>query len=140
MLGIETLLVIGGKILDKVLPDPKAKAEAQLELLRLQQSGQLAEMDHELKLTLAQTDINREEAKNPSIFVSGWRPFVGWICGVGLGYQFLVMPLVSWYAVNHAMQTPPSLDMGTLITLLGGMLGLGGLRTFEKYQGVARVR
>jgi len=74
-----------------------------------------------------QLDINKQEAISTNWFVAGWRPFIGWICGVGLGYQFLIFPLLHGY-----VQGMLPLDMGTLITLLGGMLGMGGLRTYEK--------
>lgn len=83
-------------------------------------------------LSLAQMDVNKEEAKNPNWFVSGWRPYIGWICGTGLGYQFLVYPILVAF-VPKIVQ----LDMGTLITLLTGMLGLGVLRTKEKLERVA---
>ena len=84
-----------------------------------------------------QLEINKVEAANPSLFVSGWRPFVGWVCGCGLVYSFVGQPLLSWYSSLHSMGIPPSLDMGTLLTTLGGLLGLGGLRTVEKINGVA---
>lgn len=125
------ILGIGSKLIDKLIPDPKAKAEAQLKLLELQQNGELA-------VIAGQSAVNLEEARNPNIFISGWRPFVGWICGVGLATQFLIGPLFTWISTlfGHATKFP-DLDMGTLTTLLIGMLGLGGMRTVEKLQGVA---
>ena len=125
------ILEIGGKVFDRLFPD-KAKAEAaKFELFKLQQSGELA--------TIAgQLEINKVEAANPSLFVSGWRPFVGWICGFGLLYSFIGQPLLSWASVNFDFAIPPVLDLGTLLTVLGGMLGLGGLRTFEKISWVDR--
>jgi hypothetical protein len=127
---VTAALDIGGKLIDKFFPDPTAKAEAQLKLLALQQSGELSAM-------MAQTDINKVEAANPSLFVSGWRPAVGWVCVFGLVYTFMAQPLLTWYANNHTLTAPPVLDLGTLVTLLGGMLGLSGLRTKEKIEGVA---
>lgn len=129
---LDSLLSIGTKIIDKVIPDPNAAAAAKLELLKLNEQGRLAEMAQELSLAKLQTDTNTEEAKSSNIFVSGWRPFIGWVCGIGLLYQFLVFPIL-------VSQIPKvvSLDMGTLITLLTGMLGLAGMRTAEKKAGVA---
>lgn len=126
------------KILDKIIPDPQAKAQAQLELLRLQQAGEFKELDNQLQRDLSQIDVNKAEAANASLLVSGWRPAIGWICGAGLCVQFLVAPLFTWAAAlaGHPVVFP-QLDMGMLLTLLGGMLGLGSLRTLEKVKGVA---
>lgn len=84
-----------------------------------------------------QTDVNKAEAANSSIFVAGWRPYIGWVCGSGLAFQFIIAPLATWGSAlwGRTIQFP-SLDMGTLLTLLLGMLGLGGMRTFEKVNGV----
>ncbi|HEY6225415.1 MAG TPA: 3TM-type holin [Gemmatimonadales bacterium] len=124
-------------ILDKLIPDPAAKAAAQLEAMRLAQAGEFKEIDTQLQRDLAQIAVNQAEAQSSDFFRAGWRPFVGWICGVGLGVQFLVAPLASWVAalIGHAIAFP-TLDMGTLMTLLAGMLGLGTLRTAEKVKGV----
>ena len=124
-------------ILDKLIPDPAAKAAAQLEAMRLAQAGEFKEIDTQLQRDLAQIAVNQAEAQSNDFFRAGWRPFVGWICGVGLGVQFLVAPLASWVAalIGHAIAFP-TLDMGTLMTLLAGMLGLGTLRTAEKVKGV----
>lgn len=137
---VTAALDLGGKLIDKVFPDAQAKANAQLELLKLAQAGELAELGANTELAKAQVELNQAEATNPSLFVSGWRPFIGWICGVGLAYQFLIHPLAV-FALRLAGQNAhlPPLDGGTLTTLLFGMLGLGGMRTFEKLNGVARV-
>jgi len=126
------------KVIDKLIPDPQAKAQAQLDLLKLQQAGEFKELDAELALKLEQIKVNALEAQSPDFFRGGWRPFVGWVCGTGLAVQFLVAPLATWAAAlyGHAVAFP-SLDMGTLMTLLGGLLGLGTLRTTEKIKGVA---
>lgn len=126
------LMSVVPKLLDKIFPDPNVAAEAKLKLLELQQTGYLAEI-------ASQTETNKVEAASASVFVAGWRPFIGWVCGSGLAIQFIVAPMSMWIAslFGHIIQFP-SLDMGTLLTLLGGMLGLGGMRTFEKLNGVAR--
>jgi len=128
---LSALLDIGGKVIDRVWPDPEKAAAAKLELFKMQQSGELA-------VIAGQLDINKAEASNPSVFVSGARPFILWICGFGLGMQFLVLPIAQWTLVLMGKNVIlPPLDVGTLLTLLGGLLGLGGLRTIEKLNGVA---
>jgi len=125
------LLGFGTKILDKVIPDPKAKAEAIQKLAELEQSGDLA-------VIAGQNKINEIEAANPNIFVSGWRPFIGWVCGSALAIQMVLGPLVVWGSEMTAHPVKMvMLDVSLLTTLLVGMLGLGGMRTVEKLQGVA---
>jgi len=122
----DLLIGLASKVFDKVFPDPVKAAEAKLELYKLQQSGELASM-------LAQTDINKAEAVSSSVFVAGWRPFIGWVCGFSLMYQYLVRPIILGFYPELSF---PGLD-DNLWQLLLGMLGLGGLRTFEKTKGVA---
>jgi hypothetical protein len=123
---VSALLDIGGKVLDRVFPDPAQQAVAKLELMKLQQSGELAQI-------AGQMDINKIEASNSSIFVSGWRPAIGWICGAGFAVQFVIGPLAEWGSTlaGHPVKFP-QMDTGTMMPLLLGMLGLGGLRTAEK--------
>ena len=126
------------KIIDKVIPDPAAKAAAQIELLRLQQSGELAQLAAETELAKGQNEVNKQEAASTNLFVSGWRPFVGWVCGLGMASQFVVAPFVTWGSALLGHPTAfPVLDLSTLLTLLFGMLGLGAMRTTEKINGVA---
>lgn len=117
---------IGGKLLDHFFPDPTARANAQLELEKLRSSGDLAVIS-------GQAEINKAEASNTRLFVSGWRPAVGWTCAAGMIMQFVVSPICAWTATlsGHPV-TLPNLDTGTLTTLLVGMLGLGSMRTIEK--------
>ena len=94
-------------------------------------------------LVQGQLEINKQEAQHPSIFVAGWRPFIGWVCGVALVWNFIIQPLLLWIAwmmpeLGIDMSTAPKLDSGELMTVLLGMLGLGGLRTYEKRLGVSR--
>jgi hypothetical protein len=87
----------------------------------------------DLQQAQMQADVNKQEASSSSMFVAGWRPAVGWVCAVGLLTQFLVAPLTTWVAALLGKTVVfPTLDMGTLMTLLLGMLGLGGMRTYEK--------
>jgi hypothetical protein len=86
----------------------------------------------------AQTDINKEEAKSTSVFVSGWRPYVGWICGSAFALHYLMLPVANFIMVAEGYkEVVLAFDMQTLMTLLMGLLGLGGMRTYEKVQGVA---
>jgi hypothetical protein len=128
---ISAALDLGNTLITRIFPDPAQAANAKLELLKLQQSGDLATMT-------AQTDINKEEAKSSSLFVSGWRPAIGWVCALALAYQYLVRPLGGTLAGVFGLTIPPlpGLD-DNLWQLMMGMLGMGGLRTFEKLQGVA---
>lgn len=128
---VTALLDIGSKVIDRIWPDPAQAAQAKLELLKLQQSGDLAQIAGQLK-------INDSEAQNPNPFVSGWRPFIGWICGAGFAVQFVVGPLGEWLSMLYGHPVKfPQMDLGTMMPLLFGMLGLGAYRTAEKIQGVA---
>jgi Holin of 3TMs, for gene-transfer release len=129
---VTAVLDIGGKIIDKFWPDPATANAAKLEMYKAQQEGALAELTESTKLALAQIEVNKADAQSGSFWQSGWRPQIGWICGWGLGYQFLVYPML--VAVYPKIV---QLDMGTLLTLLGGLLGLGAMRTTEKLQGKA---
>lgn len=137
--GIGSVFDFGSKVIDKLFPDKTEAERVKLELFKAQQAGQLAELTAQWDNAKAQAAVNQVEAANPSLFVSGARPFIMWICGIGLGMQFLVSPLIQWggAAFGKTIVLPP-LDMGTLLTLLGGMLGLSGMRTVEKLSGVAR--
>ena len=128
---LSALLDIGGKVIDRVWPDPEKAAAAKLELFKMQQSGELA-------VIAGQLDINKVEAANPSVFVSGWRPFIGWGCGSGFAIQFVIGPLAEWGSALYGHPVKfPQMDMGTMMPLLAGMLGLGAMRTAEKINGVA---
>lgn len=91
--------------------------------------GKEIDPDKMMELVKVQSEINKMEAQHRSIFVAGWRPFIGWICGVALLYNFIIRDVIAWASPNIM---PPAIQMDQLITILLGMLGLGGLRTFEK--------
>ncbi len=105
-MGVTDLLTIGLKVVDRVLPDPAAKQAAQLELLKMQQQGDLAQLAADTDLAKGQLAVDQAEAANPNLFVSGWRPFIGWVCGSGLAFQFMVHPVL----VGFGMKLP-DLDM-----------------------------
>jgi hypothetical protein len=91
--------------------------------------GKEIDPDKMMELVKVQSEINKMEAQHRSIFVAGWRPFIGWICGIALLYNFIIRDLIAWVSPDVM---PPAIQMDQLITILLGMLGLGGLRTFEK--------
>lgn len=124
-------------LIDKLIPDKGAADAAKLKLLELQQTGELAALDADLKLALGQLDVNKAEAESTSAFKGNWRPAVGWICAFALAYQMIVRPILAWVSAIYAWMPPPSLELDTLLTLLFGMLGLGAMRTAEKFKGVA---
>ena len=127
------------QVLDKIIPDPKAAAEAKLKALELAQKGDLAALDAELRLALGQIEVNKAEAATTDMFRGGWRPAVGWVCVVGLAYQFILQPVLPWAVALFGAKVPPlpAIDNEALMVLLTGMLGLGGLRTFERVKGKA---
>jgi hypothetical protein len=86
-----------------------------------------------------QMDINKVEAANPSVFVSGWRPFIGWVCGSACAWNWIGLPVAKLAAVvlGHSIDLSPA-DLTEMMPVLLGMLGLGGLRTLEKFKGVSR--
>lgn len=128
---IESILEIGSKIFDRVIPDTNKRQEAK-EALEMALAGQ------DFQLAIEQIKINAVEAQNGNIFVSGWRPFVGWVCGVAFGLHFLIFPIVD-KIITIFGGTPIGIpfDMDTLLYALGGLLGLGGFRSYEKVKGVA---
>jgi hypothetical protein len=117
-------------LIDKVLgfiPNPNERAEVRAKLEAAEQRG-------ELDLALGQMGVNKQEAAHNSIFVAGWRPFIGWVCGAGLAYNVVLNPILStWFEM-------PPVDPAMLYPVLMGMLGMGGLRTYEKYKGVSREK
>jgi hypothetical protein len=123
-------------IIDKIIPDPAQAAEAKLKALELAQKGELAALDAEMRLALGQIDINKAEAATDP-YRGGWRPACGWVCAFGLGYTFILRPLLPFFAgvLGHEVPELPAIDIETLMVLLTGMLGLGGLRSFERVRG-----
>ena len=130
-MSIMALLPMIGEIIDRVIPDNNAKAKAKAELAGLAAQG-------ELSVILKQIEVNVNEAKSKNLFVAGWRPFIGWTCGIAFAYHFVAYHIIKVVMVIFGFDTEvlPDFDMASLLTVLMGMLGLGGLRTFEKYRGV----
>lgn len=135
---ISAVLDIGKMAISRIWPDPERQAAAQLKLSELAASGDIAKLNAEVQLLIGQMDINKIEASSKSLFVSGWRPFVGWVCGFGVAWNFVIQPLISWIAFlfDVDLMGAPRLDISDLMTLLLGMLGLAAQRTYEKRHGV----
>lgn len=123
------IVEIGGRLLDKIIPDKDAREKAKAELLKTAQ-------DQDFQRDMAQIELNKEEAKM-DLFRGGWRPAVGWTCGIAFALHFVVFPLLNFFlAAAEQPQIVVAFDMDTLMTLLLGLLGLGGLRTAEKWKGL----
>ena len=124
-----------GPLIDRI-PDPNERARAR-------EAAETQMLNAMSAIVQGQLEINRKEAEHSSIFVAGWRPAIGWVCGTALAWNFVIQPLLLWGAwlmpeYQSAIATAPKLDSGELMTVLLGMLGLGGFRTYEKRIGVAR--
>ena len=132
-MSVVAFLPIIGNLLDRLLPDKTASEKAKQDLALLAAKG-------ELDLLVGQLEVNKNEAESRDPFVSRWRPFIGWVCGAAFAYHFLIVPLlisiasVSGVDVSHI----PHFDMDALLYVLGGLLGLGGLRTVEKVKGASK--
>jgi len=128
---ISALLNIGNTLINKLFPDPAQAAQAQLALLKMQQDGELAAIS-------GQMEINKIEAGSSSVFVAGWRPFAGWVCGIGLAYVSIIEPVARLVATLVGYTGAfPDIDTTLTMQVLLGMLGMGGLRTLDKIKGVA---
>ena len=120
-------------ILDKVIEDKDQKARLAIELSTMADT-------HAHQALLAQLEINKAEAASGSLFKGGWRPAVGWICAIAFGYHFVLQPLIIFVVTIIGIDIPelPNFDMSTLLTTLGGLLGIGGLRSYEKTKGLTK--
>jgi hypothetical protein len=125
------------QIANKLIPDPAQQAQFQIQLLQLQQTSEFQELNAQLQMAQTQTNTNNTEASNANLFVAGWRPFIGWICGSGLAWNFAGVPLINavMTIIGHPVNIPVA-DLSEMMPLLIGMLGLGGMRTYEKINGV----
>jgi len=124
--GVAKPIEAVGNIVDELFTSKEEKLTHEEVKMRLLQKPQII-----------QTEINKIEAQHRSIFVAGWRPFIGWVCGTALAYNFVLRDLMAWAILNSktTVSLPPALQMEHLMTVLLGMLGLGGLRTWEKFKG-----
>lgn len=120
-------------ILDKFIEDKDQKAALAHEIATMSER-------HAQELAKGQLEINKAEAASGSVFKGGWRPFIGWVCGIAFAYHFVLQPLIVFGVTAAGVEIPdlPSFDMGSLMTVMMGMLGLGGLRSYEKKQGLTK--
>jgi len=120
-------------LLDKFIEDKDTKAKLAHDIPTMSER-------HAHDLALAQIQVNAAEAASGSLFKGGWRPFIGWTCGLAFFYHFVGQPVAVFALTVTGTEIPalPEFDMGTLLTVLGGMLGIGGLRTYEKQKGLTK--
>jgi hypothetical protein len=141
LIGIGSIIEGVGKIAGDLVTTDKERITLELEGRKLD----LEEKRIDQTTDLAQVEVNKIEAASSSLFVAGWRPAVGWVGVLGLVYQFLGYPLMQWGwafgqgvdLIPKELHPPPDLDVEQLMTLLAGLLGFGGMRSFEKHKGVA---
>jgi len=136
--GLDDIIATGLKIIDKFIPDPEAKARAQLEMMNIKQAEEFKKIDAALQEQQMQADINKVEAGSDHVFVAGWRPFIGWVCGAGLALQVIIFPCISTVVSLIIGHPPvmPEMPIEVLMVNLTGMLGLGAYRSYEKVKGV----
>lgn len=135
ILGISSVVESVGKVIGDLHTSDKERMELELEAKRIDQA-----------IDLGQTEVNKVEAANQNLFVAGWRPAIGWVGAGAMAYQFLLYPLLVWAwtwlqagdYVPKQVTPPPMLDTEALWVILSGMLGIAGMRSFEKTRGVAR--
>ena len=132
---LETLIGPVSTLLDKFIPDADERNRLAHEIATMSER-------HAHELAKGQLEVNKTEAAHKSLFVAGWRPFVGWTCARALFWHFLGLPVTLFWTAYTGAEVPalPAFDMQSLMTVLLGMLGLGGLRTYEKMKGVQREK
>lgn len=120
-------------LLDKFIQDKDLKAKLAHDIATMAEK-------HSHENALAQIEVNKIEAASSDFFKSSWRPFIGWVCGVAFAYHFVLQPIIIFVVALFGAQIPalPEFDMASLMTVLGGLLGLGGLRTYEKSKGLTK--
>lgn len=130
---LEALIGPVSGLLDKFIEDKDQKAKLAHEIATMSER-------HAHELAKGQIEINKAEAQHRSMFVAGWRPFLGWCLSFAMAWHFVLAPFTMFVCAYAGIEIPalPEFDMGSLMTVLMGMLGLGGLRTFEKYKGVTK--
>jgi len=120
-------------LLDKVIEDKDQKAQLAHEIATMSDN-------HAQQALMGQLEINKAEAASGSIFKGGWRPFIGWVCGVAFAYHFVLQPLIVFGVSAAGVDIPelPEFDMGSLMTVMMGMLGLGSMRSIEKLKKIEK--
>ena len=130
-------LELANSLVERIWKDPETQSKEKLRLAELAQSGDLEKFNAEVKLLVGQMEINKQEAASGNLFVAGWRPFVGWVCGFALLYAAILEPFMRFIAkLNDYTGSFPVIDTNITMQILMGMLGLGMMRTREKEKGV----
>ncbi|MBL4940961.1 MAG: holin family protein [Colwellia sp.] len=140
---LSAIFELGKSAVERIWPDPIRRAEELRKLEELRLRGDAAELDAHVKLIMGQLQVNAAEASHKSIFVAGWRPFIGWVGGAAMAYQFVVYPIMIWIwailqvkeIVPKELDPPPVLETGALFSIVTGMLGLGAMRSIDKSKG-----
>lgn len=142
-LPLDSVFDLGKTVIERIWPDPNKRAEEMRKLEQLRHDGDIARIDAHVKLLVGQIDVNKIEASHKSIFVAGWRPFVGWTCGIILAYNYIGVSLIeyAWLFTDLAQsENPPPLpermSMSELFPVLLGLLGIGGMRSLDKFNRV----
>lgn len=126
-----------GNIVSKAIPDKDLAAKMQADILKMQHDEEMQKLNADFNLAIQQLAVNKAEAESDGIFKGGWRPFVGWVCGIALSCNYVLRPLLEYFSTLLGYPIIlPQLDLAELIPLLMGMLGLVGYRTYEKIKGV----
>ncbi len=141
---LSAALELGTSVINKIWPDPVAQAQEQRKLQELYQKGDIAELDAQVKLLVAQLEINKADAQSGNWFQACWRPFIGWVGGVAMAYQFIVYPILIWLwatlqasgAIPNELSAPPVMDAAALYSIVTAMLGIGAMRSVDKSKGV----
>tara|TARA_R110000822_G_scaffold84867_3_gene199018 strand:- start:2955 stop:3425 length:471 start_codon:yes stop_codon:yes gene_type:complete len=145
---LESLFDIGQTTIERIWPDPIKRAEELRKLEEIKQKGDLAYLDSHVRLLTGQLEINVAEAKHDNLFIAGWRPFIGWIGGMAMLYQFIIYPILLWVwsilvikdIIPNGINPPPLLDSGALFSIVAAMLGIGAQRSYDKKQGTNTIK
>lgn len=131
---VGTVLDIGKTLIERLIPDKKAQAEALQKLEEMHQAG-------DLQVISGQIEINKIEAASTNVFIAGWRPFVGWTLGAGLAVMLVIGPLMAWgSALAGKPMQQPEMPTEIVLALTTSLLGMSGMRSWEKYKGVQGKR
>ena len=136
--GVEGIFKGVRDVVSAFKADPTVALQSQTKLAELELAIKQAELDAEVKLSTAQTQINAIEAQSSDKFASRWRPAVGWVCVIGFLYANLIVNFLAWLSLNFGWRTPPAVDTTILMETLAALLGIGGMRSFDKLRGTAK--
>jgi len=136
LLAVGSIIEAVGKVAGDLITTDKEKMEMEIEQRKLD----LEEKKLDMAGDMAQIEVNKAEAQSSSFFVSGWRPFIGWVCGAAVAWNWIGLKMLVFFAAyfGHPIPALAPADLGEMMPVLMGMLGLGGLRTIEKINGVSK--